>query len=135
MTNSNSTEASPRETILQAQQDLHREAASAIAQCTINQILVNTTRQKTNPHLKELENVSGDQMPTSSTTNSAERFLFHDSGNDDENRLLLFATLLALDLLLESEDLVLRWYLLSITFTLSVTNTGGQTTDRQLLGR
>ena len=95
----------PRQTILACQRQITREAAVAIPLYAANQRCVNRQRQARRPQMAEPFKLTGFTIPEAlQKTYSGEQFLYHDSGSENPNRIIVFATLPALDLLAGCEE-------------------------------
>ena len=95
----------PRQTIFAAQKDINRETAANIPAYHSNQRTVNRTRQQNRPQMSEPSSLRGFEIPELlQMAHSGEKFMYYDSGPQDEKRIIVFATLPAIDLLEQSED-------------------------------
>ena len=94
-----------RQTIFAAQKDINRETAANIPAYNSNQRTVNRTGQQNRPQMSEPSSLKGFEIPESlQMAHSGEKFMYYDSGPQDEKRIIVFATLPAIDLLEESDD-------------------------------
>ena len=95
----------PRHAIFAVQKGINRETAANIPVYRTNQRTVNRVRQQKRPFMPEPATLKGFTIPTElQVCHNGESFLFHDSGVEDERRVLVFATLPALDLLEQADD-------------------------------
>ena len=99
------SDVTPRQTIFAAQRDVNRETAVHLLSYSANQQAVNRVRREKRPKMAEPTSLTGFELPLAlQKTHDGEQFLLHDSGPQDENRVIVFATLPGLDLLSLSDD-------------------------------
>ena len=99
------SDVTPRQTIFAAQHDVNRETAVHSPSYSANQQAVNRVRREKRSKMAEPTSLTGFELPLAlQKTHDGEQFLLHDSGPQDENRVIVFATLPGLDLLSLSDD-------------------------------
>ena len=99
------SDVTPRQTIFAAQRDVNWETAVHLPSYSANQQAVNRVRREKRPKMAEPTSLTGFDLPLAlQKTHDGEQFLFHDSGPQYENRVIVFATLPGLDLLSSSDD-------------------------------
>ncbi len=97
------TDETPRQAIFNNQRTITRETAASIPVYTANQRTVNRVRQNTRPQMPEPTSLAGFEIiETLQQCPSGEKFLYFDTGIADEDRILVFATLSAIDILSEA---------------------------------
>ena len=99
------SEEKPKSLILAAQRLVAVESAPSLPSCPSNQRLINRVRQVSQPHVNDttLKFTLPDELKV---THSGDSFLFFDSGEDDPERILIFATSDNLDTFYNADS----WY-------------------------
>ena len=94
------TDVTPRQTIFTAQCDINRETAVPLPSYSANQHAVNRVRREKRPKMADSTSLTGFELPLAlKKTHNGAQFLRHDPRPQDENRVIVFATLPGLDLL------------------------------------
>ena len=99
------SDVTPRQTIFIAQRDVNRETAVHSPRYSANQQAVNRVRRRKRPQMIEPTSLNGFELPLAlQKFHDGEQFFLHDSGPQDESRVIVFATLPGIDLLYLSDD-------------------------------